>query len=248
MIGGSTVLIGLVVAGVVVTQPAEREAKSGCLKDHKAPEQHVVVVDRTETWTPADRKLLADALHAFSEATQVEHRLTVIPFDGRDGVVGEPLFDRCRPPVGKQVSAAVASPARADRIFKSEFAEPLAATLSNLTTVVGGDQSPITSFISNLAASLRYQAKAESLSLHVFSDMGEHTTAGTLLNGRRKPFNTAGFKAHVKELIGERLKGVRLEIRVVPTPSTKGVVAKRISEGWQAALGAVGVDFVWKAL
>ena len=178
--------------------------------------------------------------------SQTDDRVTLLAFDGsEDGV--EPLFDRCRPPEGKDVSAIVGNPKAADRVLAKEFVAPASAAIARLTTAGKAAETHVLGFLTKVVARLRYQGRSEAIVVDVFSDMGEATKEGSFLK-KRKALDAASFKAYFDRLGGDRLKGITLRVHVLPTASTKGEVAARIKQAWLDALQSVGVSVTWEAL
>ena len=206
------------------------------------------MIDRSDPWSDAGSILLRSAITGLADATRPEDRLTLIPFDGRADIVPVTIFDRCRPVEGKDVNAALVTPAKADKRFATTFAAPLEGSLDLLTRSASAPETRLVDFLATVAGTLNYQPQAERTHLRVFSDMAENTAAGSFLPGRKRQFDPASFTAYFKERIGDRLTTIELEIVVIPSPSTPPVVARRIKAAWTAALAAGGVTYTWRQL
>ena len=245
LIGGC--VAALVVGGglVLANQPPARDATTGCLRTILA--QHATaVVDLTDPFTPPDRALLRGAITGLADGLPADARLTLTPFSGAADLVPEPLFDRCRPAEGKDLSAVFATTARVDKAFAETFAAPVGTAIDRLTHAKGAPATNLVQFIATLAGGLGYRSQATRRRIRLYSNMAEHTPAGSFLG--KKPFDGPGFTAYLDERVGTRLKGIELEIVVTPSAATPAGVAKRIKTVWAAALTANGVAFTWEHL
>ena len=176
---------------------------------------------------------------------KIDQRMTVVAFDGSADI--KVVMDRCRPPDGKEVSTAIATPERVDREFAATFGVPLSRAFEAVVKPAPAAETHLVALLSNVAASLRYRGGASSIVLEVFSDMAENTPSGTLISGRRKPMDAAGFKHYFQTVSKDRMTGVRLVVRTITTPASTGS-ARRIREAWSTALSAAGVQFEWRPL
>lgn len=248
MIAGCGVVLAAMIGGVVWSMKGSRDSVSGCLKSHKAGVRHVALSDRTDRLKPVEQDLLVSGLQSLAAQIATEDRLTVVAFDGNADVPAKPLFDRCRPSDGNDVSPWFSTPARAEKRFRDGFQVPLDAALKQAAEGGSARETHLVAFLGGLAASLKYQAKAESVVIHVFSDMAENTPAGSFLPGKKsKPFDAAGFTMYVRQLTGGRLAGVEIKVHALST-SGGAAAGKRIKEAWSEALTANGVRFNWGSL
>lgn len=254
LIAGCVVLVGGVMAGAVLARPSPRDNATGCIKNQKVAHLHVVVADRTDPWSPPEARVLGDAVKAVAENARAEERLMVVAFDGRGDEVPKPVFDRCKLPQGKEASELVSNTAKLDREFAKHFGVPLDKAVAEVTRPANQPETHLVAFLGNLAAALKYQGKADAVTLHVFSDMGHNNSEGTLLSARRKAgksgppvWDAKGFSDYVGRTTNDRLKGVRLEVRVVPTAASKGSEAS-IRQAWEKALADAGALVSWRSL
>lgn len=245
LIGASLVLLAGVAGGVMAGRPPERVAETGCIKEQLPSQQHLIIVDLSEEWDAGVRDVLGKAIHNVATSADVEDRVTVIAFHGGEEVMVTPLFDRCRVPQGKDVNALVSATNQVERQFQSVFAEPLSKALAAIAPK-NARETRLVTFLAHVLAAHHYQPGGASLTLHLFSDMGVHGPDVSLLG--KKPVGGEAFSRYVADKLGTRLQGVRLEVHVVPTASTKGKVGEEIKKVWSQALSGVGADFDWRPL
>jgi hypothetical protein len=234
--------------GLALTQPPTRHGATGCLPTPAAAHT-TTIVDRTDPWLPPDRALLRAAIVQLVDSTPVESRLTLMTFDGGATSLPEPLFDKCRPKDGRDVNMLISSPAKADRVFATTFSQPAVATIDKLTDVVtNAKETHLVAFLATVGGAIAYQSTAQRRRIRLYSDMAEHTLEGSSVSKSRLKFTPQNFTTYFRERVGDRLKGIELEIVVTPSATTPPAVARQIKAAWTAALTQAGITYIWGSL
>ena len=248
ILAGSVLTVAAIGVTLIYNQPPVRDPVTGCPQATAAPLQTVLVLDRTDPWSPAEAAIITSALAGLTATIRPGDRLTLYAFEGNGTTPPVPVFDRCRPVEGKDVNPAFVTPAKADKAFATLFADPLAKTVDLLTRSSHAPQTNLVPFLSTLAATLTYQPKAAETRITIFSDMCENTTERTFLPGKKPQFDPVSFTQYVHDATGNRLAHLTLDIAVMPSPTTPPPVARKIKAAWTAALTADGVAFTWRTL
>lgn len=242
---GAVVAVGL--AAFMATRPPARDKATGCITGSLPLLQHVVIADLSDPRSEANRSLLTVALDDLVSRMNSDERLTVLTFDGTASSDPVIAFDGCKPPEGKSVSALWANPALVDRAYKKTFGDPLKAVFES---VAGGGEARVTelaSYLGNIASRFTYAKQAEHFDISVWSNFAENSAEGTFV-GKGKKFTKETFAAYFAQRVGERLKGVSLDLRVVPTGAANAALGARIKDAWEFALKSSGVTYTWKNL
>lgn len=246
----STVILGLSVAVAAGTmaaipwlkQPA-RDVVTGCRPGSLA-RKTMILVDRTDRWTPGTASLLAANLKRIAEEATTEERLQLLTFDGSAAVLPKPLFDKCRPPATGNI--VVETPQRVARLHAEKFAAPLLTAVQQVSAPSSAQRTELVQALAVLAAHARLDTPAEATTLHVFSDMDENSAAFSF--AKRPAQSLDVFAAHFAGSIGERLKLLSLHVHVLPSPAGTPRADPRIERAWRAALTRHAVQFTWGAL
>jgi hypothetical protein len=244
-------MAGVAVAGlaaggvwVLLNQAPARDKLTGCLKSG-ASVHLTAIVDRSDPKSATDRAVLRSSMINLADKLAAETRLTLTPFGGAADSVPAPLFDRCKPKSGKEVDPVFATTARADQALVATFSAPVGKAIDELAQSTSATSTNLVQFIATTAA-LGQATAAGQRRFRVYSDMAEHTATGSLIG--KKPLDAAGFAKYFSERVGTRLKGVELEIVVIPSVSTPAATAKRIKTAWTAALTANNITFTFVQL
>lgn len=241
-------IAGLGVA-IAATRPPILEASTQCLRDRPVTTHTVIVLDRTEPWSPNQISLLRAALHAHARAAKRGDRLTLTPFDGIAAQPPQPLFDKCKAHDPRDINPLYETEQLVEHAFQTDFAQPLEASIAKITQSRGASATHLVAFLASLASHLAYQQTATDLRIVLYSDMAENTPEFSMLPRQgRTAFTTATFTQHFNAAIGERLRSIRLDIVVLPTPGIDAALARRIKAAWSGALSSNGIAFTIKGL
>ncbi len=246
----SAVILGLsaaVAAGAMAAipwlrQPA-RDVATGCRPGPLA-RKTIILVDRTDPWTPGTASLLAANFKRIAEEARTEDRLQLLTFDGSAAALPKPLFDKCRPPTTGNI--VVKTPQRLAKLHAEQFAAPLLAAVQQLSEPSSAQRTELVQFLAVLMAHARLETPAEVTTLHVFSDMDENSAAFSF--AKRPAQSLDLFTAHFAGSIGERLKQLSLHIHVLPSLAGTTRADPRIERAWRAAFTRHAVQFTWGAL
>lgn len=244
---GCALILAGIIALLVIHRPPKRELATGCIADAKLNTQHVVIVDKTDPWSEMQARLLRAALLRLARDLASEDRLTLIAFDGRAERPPTTLFDRCKPALCTSIKIVVCTPSVVEAAFRLGFADPLSETLTAITTPSNAPATHLVAFLSNVAAHLKYEARARSLRIAIYSDMAEHN-ANISIYANPRAFTPAAFTRYFNETVRDRLKNITLTINVVPTSTSTPAVQRRLKEAWQAALAANAISYSWQEL
>ena len=188
--------------------------------------------------------LLKAALHKHARDLAVGDRLTLIAFDGSAERPPSALFDRCKP--ASSANILVSTPALVEATFEETFAHPLEDSINAITRTATARQTNLVAFLSNIAALAAYEARATSTRIIVFSNLVENTTEFSFYAKGRTASTPATFTAYFNPLVGDRLKGITLDIYVVPSGNAD--LARRIKQAWTQALTWNAITFSWRQL
>lgn len=179
---GSTILLGLVVFAVMVLRSPSRDYDpvTLCNENLPRPQQHLVVIDASDTLSPHQRQFLQTHLSGLLESASVNDRFSIFVLDERYHGLSEPVVDLCKPPSGENVNALTANQHFVQSLYRERFEQPLDQAIA--AAVAAGEQpvSPIFEALSDLAALNRIDPAAQSIRLTIVSDMIQNSRAGSV--------------------------------------------------------------------
>ncbi|MFD1218385.1 MULTISPECIES: hypothetical protein [Microbulbifer] len=179
---GSVILLALVVFAMVVLRAPERDYNRVTLCNDNLPraEQHLVVVDASDTLSPHQRQFLRAHLSGLLDAAAVNDRFSIFVLDERYHGLSDPVVDLCKPPSGEDVNALTANRHFVQSLYRERFEQPLDRAIA--AAVAAGEQpvSPIFEALSDLAALNRIDPAAQNVRLTIVSDMIQNSRAGSV--------------------------------------------------------------------
>lgn len=243
VLASSAIFAASAVAAMPWLRKPARDIKTACLAGPLA-RKTIILVDRTDAWSPSTANLLTAAMQLIAERAAMEERLQVTAFDGSAATLPVPVFDRCKPPSSGNM--IIETPQRIARFHAEQFAAPLAASLDALAKPSTAPRTELVQIIATIAARSRLEAPAVVTTLHVFSDMEENSAAFSFT---KKPTQSLDlFASHVSATIGERLKDIPMHVHVIPPAGAASRADPRIERAWRAALTRQSITFTWEPL
>ncbi len=244
ILGGSALLISSAAIALPMLRKAPRDAHTGCLAGPIA-RKTIILVDRTDPWSPSTATLLAAQLRMIAQDAAPEERLVLQSFGGSASSLPEPVFDHCKVPATGNV--LLETPQRLAREHAAQFAVPLVKALESISKPASAKRTELAQMLALLAAKSRLDAPAAVTSLHIFSDMEENSAAFSFT---RKPAQHLDvFAAHFSTVIGERFKDITLHVHLLPPAGNPPPRPDpRIEKAWRAAFARHAITFTWEKL
>ena len=234
-------------AALAMLRRSPRQAETACVAG-VASRKIIILVDHTDPWSPSTATLLTAHLRRIADSAATEERLVMLPFNGNAASLPEPVFDRCKPP--STGNLLLDTPQRLTRMHAAQFTTPLLGALEKLASPASASRTELVQILAALATNANLDGSANATSFHVFSDMDENSTGFSFV---RKPAQSIDrFATHFAGHIGTRLKGIDLNIHVMPPPVSPARSDPRpdprIERAWRAALASHQVRFTWEPL
>jgi hypothetical protein len=170
----STAMATILVAGGLY-QPPKLDATTLCRLDAPLVAHHVVVVDGTDRFSPAQAAIVTGAVDR--EATLVPRfgKLTVLLLSGDHPGDPEEVFAGCNPGTGGEADGWIEGPKRLDRVWQTRFHPPLARATTRLLTAKEAPSSPLMETITAIAKRADFAPSIRDRRLAVVSDLIQFT-------------------------------------------------------------------------
>jgi hypothetical protein len=159
------------------TQPVPLDEATLCPTDRPLAEHTVILVDQTDSLSPAQRQRLRALIDAEAARLAIYGKLTVLALDPDSPYEPQRLFSLCAPQSGRDVNGVTGNPSMAQRRWRERFGGPLNAALDRLLTVPAADISPIVEAVKGVTWLHDFRAEVPNRRLVIFSDMLQNTAA-----------------------------------------------------------------------
>jgi hypothetical protein len=143
-------MVGVGAGAWVYSQPVPRDEESFCpiLPDGsgKAVSEtahHILVIDKTDKWTPPQEARLRNIVLGMRDHLGVNERLTIFVFSDTVKQGFSYVFSHCNPGRGSDTNMWTSNPRRWEQQFNAKFGQPLDEIMADLIRATEGPRSPI---------------------------------------------------------------------------------------------------------
>lgn len=150
---------------------AQLDPESLCPVDQAPAGHSLLLVDRTDPYTPDQRRRLRQTIMELARAIQVHERLSIRLITGDPEQAARPVFNLCNPGDGRLVDPLTGNPARAQKLWQDSFGAPLEAILDSLMEGASAPRSPILEAVEVALWSHDFSSDLPRRRLILFSDL-----------------------------------------------------------------------------
>lgn len=248
----ATITLALIVLSLTLVwvwfkppEPDENFCIPGTLRKHV-----VVLVDQTDPWSSAHIHLLGDKIRELSENIRRGEKLSTFKIGSDLDAAELAGFSRCSPGKPGEISLWYRGSDFVQAKYREAFGEPLTAWLSGLKGVSQGASSPLAEWIGHIVQTDQFDLRnATERELILFSDMLQNSSPTqegvSLYDPRNKP---ADFAEFLSKKVGDRLKGIKVQVYFVPLSPIARVKEPYIKNAWAEAFQHSGALLDWKHL
>jgi hypothetical protein len=209
----------------------------------------VVIVDKTDPLPPLALNNLKQAVIEQRDRLAIQDRLWVFLMGG-DGInIADPLFSRCRPYAGRDVSSLDADPDRVEARYRTSFEAPLDTALKAALMPGTAADSPILETLGRVASSAAFSGTGPRHVVFV-TDLLQHSSLFSAYGPAwaKRP-NPRDLGEQLDQDYGRVFGNLDLTILVIDrhVPGTPN--QRELRDYWRAFLKAAGVtDLVMRTL
>ena len=245
----------LIAGGFVAFQlikPPPFDERTLCLVSDDQPPHTAIILDKTDEYDEAQASLIADLVRRTRERLDVGERLTLFELDaeGRFDPRGE--FSLCNPGRGVQVNPLFRNPAMIEERYETLFEGPMDAVLDDLVTPKEAPSSPILEAIARLAQTENFSEDVPTRKIVIVSDMLQNSDMFSAYGGGGQMPANMPSAAEVSKLaedrFGNRLRGVDVEIRLIPRGQYTDIQRGALKDYWNDVFADLGVRADWRDL
>ncbi len=254
----------LVVAGVIgaiaytlhALRPKAYDERTLCPildVDETPPPHTVIIVDKTDSYSAQQTQLISDAILRAKDRLDLGERITIAALDdaGRYDPRGE--ISLCNPGRPDQVNPLYTNPRLVQEKYESSFDVPLERALADLVQPRQAPSSPILEALARQAQTEAFARGVPRRRVLLVSDMLQNSDvfsvygggAGVLPEDMPTPDDAARA---LEERFGDTLRGVRLEVRLIPRGRWEDLQRGRLRAYWEELADALGMTIRWRDL
>ncbi len=239
-------VVALAAYAIVKVQPPDYDETTLCI-DGDAPPHTAIILDKTDEYSPEQAELIAALVRRESDRLNVGERFTLFELDARGEIDPRGRFSLCNPGRGSQVNPLFRNPEKIEARYNELFEGPLEAVVADLVEPREAPASPILEAIARLALTENFGRDVEERHLIVVSDMLQNSTIFSAYSSTPLPAPEVIAEA-VEDRFGSDLRGVELEVRLIPRQGRMDQQRGPLRELWEEVLDELGVDARWRDL
>jgi hypothetical protein len=243
-IGTTAVIVSLLAlsATVWVFRPAALNAETLCPVDRPIEGHSVVIVDRTDIWSPAIGATLTEIIEAAQRNTLTHQKFSIVSLDADQSV--RPIFSVCNPGAPSFVSDLYRGRRYTQRDFEERFVGAAERVITTLREPAEAQTSPIIEYVHRWLGADDFNGAVEARRLILISDMRQHSDRYSIY---RAP-DGAGLSEVVEDQFGPSARGVAFDVYFVAHGQDHDVSEEQVRVAWERALGDVGASLVWRQI
>lgn len=242
-------VLGAISYAAFVLKPAEYDSQTLCLVG-TVPPHRVVVIDKTDLYSPVQAEAIGHVILGERDALAVGERLSLYELNESGQLRNTNRFSLCNPGAGEQVNPLYRNPERVQARYNALFAEPLERALADLVTPKDAPSSPIIEALARLGQDPAFDRTVPARRIVLVSDMLQNSDVFSVYGRRRGAFSNRvppaeAVAAAIRDTYGDSLRGVELEIRLIPRETWEAEQRGVLQAYWAEIFQRLGVHAYW---
>lgn len=242
-------VLGVISYAAFVLKPPVYDSETLCLAG-TTPPHRVVVIDKTDLYAPRQAEAITWLIHEERDRLAVGERLSLYELDAGGELRNTNRFSLCNPGAGEQVNPLYRNPDRIQARYNALFAAPLDAALADLVTPKNAPSSPIVEALARLTQDPTFDRTVPGRHIVLVSDMLQNSETLSVYGRRRGIMEdrlppAADVARQVRERFGDGLRGVTLEIRLIPRQGWEVEQRGALHAYWSEVFAHLGVQASW---
>tara|TARA_R110002073_G_scaffold54023_4_gene139268 strand:+ start:13360 stop:14148 length:789 start_codon:yes stop_codon:yes gene_type:complete len=245
-------ILGAISYAAFMLKPPVYDSQTLCLAG-AVPPHRVVVIDKTDLYSPEQAREIGALILAQRDQLAVGERLSLYELNESGQLRNTNSFSLCNPGAGEQVNPLYRNPDRVQARYDALFAEPLDRALADLVLPKDAPNSPIIEALARLGQDPGFDRTVPQRHIVLVSDMLQNSDVFTVYRRRLGDLSNRVPEPEVvadaiRETYGDSLRGVRLDIRLIPRGNWEAEQHGALMEYWDAVFAMLGVQASWHAL
>jgi len=230
--GTAAVIVGLLALSVAVWlfRPADLDPNTLCPTSRPIAGHTVVIVDRTDRWTPAMSAALATIVENAQHNTQRYEKFSIVALDADQST--HPLFSACNPGAPSLLSDLYRGRRYTERDFQQKFVGAADRVVEEVSQPSEAATSPIVEYVHRWLGADDFNASVPDRRLILISDMRQNSPLYSIYTKRG-----VGLAPVVKDEFGPAQHGVNFDVYFVAHGRDHNVSENEVRTAWDQAFG-----------
>lgn len=233
-------------------QPEPYDETTLCVISDELPPHTAVIIDKTDEYSAEQADLIAAIIRRTRDRLTIGERLTLFELDQNGQFDPRGEFSLCNPGRGDQVNPLFRNPNQIQERFADKFDAPLETVLSDLVEPKEAPNSPVLEALARLGQTEAFSSDAPDRRIVLISDMLQNSDLFTAYGGGGEMPNNMPIAIEVADQtikrFGDSLRGVSLEIRLIPRQRYADIQRGGLRDYWDAIFSELGVTVIWRDL
>jgi hypothetical protein len=227
---------------VWVFRPATLDPVSLCPTDRPVAGHTVVIVDRTDRWTPAMSGALTQLVENAQRDTLRHQKFSIVSLDANQSV--HAWFSVCNPGAPDFWSDLYRGRRYTVNDFNQRFVGAADRVVAEVSEPAEASSSPIVEYVHRWLGSDDFSPAMENRRLVLVSDMRQNSPLYSIYGEG----SGAGLAPVVERQFGPSAEGVAFDVYFVAHGRDHNVSEDEVRTAWDEAFNAVNATYTWRQI
>lgn len=243
--GTAAVIFGLLALSVSVwlLRPANLDPQTLCPTSQPIAGHTVVIVDRTDRWTPAMNGALTQLIENAQRETRRYQKFSIVSLDADQST--HPLFSVCNPGPPSFWSDLYRGRRYTTRDFDQRFVGAADRVVEVVSQPAEAPSSPIVEYVHRWLGSDDFNAATPNRRLILVSDMRQNSPIYSIYRAQDP---AAGLAPVVRSEFGPSAQGVAFDVYFVAHGQDHNVSENVVRAAWDRAFRQMGAHYTWRQI
>jgi hypothetical protein len=239
----AAVLVGVLALSTTVwaMRPAEIEAETLCPSSRAISGHTLVIVDRTDRWSPSVGAALKGVVERAQRDTAQHAKFSVVSLDKSQSV--QPVFSVCNPGAPTIMSDLYRGRRFTERDFEERFIGASDAVIDKVSAPASASTSPIVEYLHRWLGGDDFNQSVPNRRVILISDMRQNSPLYNIYKQRGD-----GLGEILAKKFGPAAEGVTFDIYYVDNAGEKLVQEDTVRGAWEQAFNDVGAKSTWRQI
>jgi hypothetical protein len=226
---------------VWLLRPANLDAATLCPTDKPLAGHTVVIVDRTDLWTPAMGSALTQLVENAQRDTDKYEKFSIVSLDAQQSV--HPLFSVCNPGEPTFFSDLYRGRRYTTRDFEDRFVGAAERIVEDVREPSEANTSPIVEYVHRWLGSDDFNANVRNRRLILVSDMRQNSALYSMYASAEDRLGEV-----VERQFGPSAAGVAFDVYFVAHGRDHNVTEDEVRTAWDQAFDRIGANYSWRQI
>lgn len=233
----------VVLTGTVwLLRPATLDPETLCPTSRPIAGHTVVIVDRTDRWTPAMSGALSQLIENAQRNTQQYQKFSIVSLDADQST--HPLFSVCNPGAPSFWSDLYRGHRYTQADFQQKFVGAADRVVEGVSAPAEAPSSPIVEYVHRWLGSDDFNASTPDRHLILVSDMRQNSPLFSVYTAR----SDAGLASVVQQQFGPSARGVAFDVYFIAHGQDHNVSETAVRTAWDRAFSQIGAHYTWRQI